>query len=516
MTIKLPIPDGSPHRGVRTFEDYHYPIEESCDVCVVGSGPGGAVVAKILAEQGFEVVLLEEGRPYGATDFRPDAATAMTRMIRGGGTRVAKGRSFIPTMQAKAYGGGSVINSAICARAPEFTLESWGRTTGVSHTRRSLDPHYDNVEAHLGVQPTANDALGERNRRFKAGCDALGISSEPTHRNVQGCKASGECFSGCRNGAKKSTDVSFMPAAIKHGTRVYTSVRAERVVRREGVLRGIHGVTIDPFTSEAEHYVHVKSDVVVLASGCMQTPLILERSGLANRWCGADLQFHPGIAVMAEYEDLIDPWIGATQGYHSLHYIQEGIKLEALWAPPEILATRLPGIGAEYQRNLLRYGHYAPFDVITAANRSRGRVKTPLWGWEPDIRFDLHPTDMEIVRRGVAILSDICWASGAKAVLPGIHGLPEVLRSREEAEILRTAAYGPEDAIIGSNHAFGTTRMSRRAEDGVVNELGEHHGLCGLYVADSGIFAGSPGVNPMLTVMALADMIARHIAQRYC
>jgi choline dehydrogenase-like flavoprotein len=504
----------SPHRGVQVFADYAGPISERCTVLVVGSGPGGAVVAKELAELDVDVILLEEGPPFGAKDFRQEAGASMRRTLREQGMRIAFGkRGVMPTMQANALGGGSLINSAICARAPAFTLERWRERTGIGLTRRLLDPHYARVEAFLGVEPTPQEVLGARNLRFKAGCDSLGMSSEPTHRNVRGCKGSGECFTGCRNGAKKSVDVSYVPAAIRAGARVLTSVRAERLIREGDRVRGIRGRVMEPFTGRATHEVEIRADAVVLAAGCMQTPVILMKSGLGGRWVGEELQFHPGLAVMAMYEDAIDPWVGATQGYHSLHHIEEGIKLEVLWAPPAILATRLPGVGHEYQKNLLGYDRMAPFDVITAAERSRGRVRASRLGWEPRIAFDLHEEDMALLQRGLAILSDICWASGAVGVLPGIHGIPDVLTSREEAEVLRTRRIDARDAVVGSNHAFGTTRMSARSEDGVVDEWGKHHQVPNLYVADTGVFVGSPGVNPMLTVMAIADRIALGIAR---
>lgn len=505
--------DGAPHHGVKVFADYTGPLIASCEALVVGSGPGGAVVAKELAEAGIDVILLEEGPPFGAADFRRDAGESMQRTMRGHGTRVATGNAYMPTMQAVALGGGSLINSAICARTPSFAFEKWQDRTGIALTREALDPHYARVERFLGVEPTPQEALGRRNLRFKAGCDALGISSEPTHRNVRGCKGSSECFTGCRNGAKRSTDVNYVPAAIRAGARVYTSVRAEHLLHDGDAVRGIRGHVVEPFTSREGHEAEFRAKIVVLAAGCMQTPVILQKSGLGGRWVGNELQFHPGLAVMAVYEETIDPWVGATQGYHSLHYVKEGLKLEVLWAPPAILATRLPGIGHEYQRNLLNYDRMAPFDVIAAADRSRGRVRASRLGWNPRISFDLHEEDMALLMKGLSILSDICWASGAVGVLPGINGIPDVLSSKAEAEILRTARPKPRDAVIGSNHAFGTTRMSRRPEDGVVDEYGRHHQMRNLYIADTGIFVGSPAVNPMLTCMALADRVAKGIVE---
>lgn len=508
-------PNGDPHAGVKHYDEYRSDLELDCDVVVVGSGPGGAVVAKELAEGGRDVVLLEEGPPFGKKDFVQEAGEAMHRMLREGGTRATRGNMFIPTMQANALGGGSLINSAICARPPAWIWEKWHRATGVEIDDATLAPHFDRVEEFLFCGPTPIEVQGPRNLLFKQGCDALGISSEPTWRNVAGCRGSGECFTGCRNGAKKSTDVSYVPAAIRAGARVYTSVRAERVVMEGRRATMLLGHVVEPFTGRATHSVRVRAKTIVLAAGCMQTPLILEESralpGCA--WVGKELMLHPGLAIMAVYDEPIDPWTGATQGYHSLHHLREGIKLEVLWSPPAVLAARLPGLGRDYQGHLLDYQRMAPFDVIIAADRSRGEVRTKRGSHDPALTFDFHDDDVKLIQKGLGILSDICWASGAKAILPGIHGIPEILHSKEESEILRTMKLRGSDTITAANHAFGSTRMSKLASQGVVDGYGRCHQTDNLYIADTGIFASSPAVNPMLAVMALADRIACHLLE---
>jgi len=515
---KLPVaPGADAHRGVKVFADYAGPVRDACEILVIGSGPGGAVVAKELAEAGRDVILLEEGPPFGAEDFRQEAGESMRRTMREGGSRATRGNAFLPTMQAIALGGGSLVNSAICARSPSAVFDTWSARTGIGLTRAGLDPHYGRVESFLFVGPTPAEVQGERNLRFKRGCDAIGIESEPTRRNVKGCKGSAECFTGCRNGAKQSTDVSYLPAAIRAGARVYTSVRAEHVIASGRRVTGVRGHVIEPFSWREGHPVEIDAKTVVLAAGCMATPVILQKSGLMgdNAWVGRDLQLHPGLAIMAIYDEPIDPWKGATQGYHSLHYIEEHIKLEVLWSPPAVLAARLPGIGHDYQRHLLRYDRMAPFDVIIAAERSRGTVRARRSGWDPDLTFHFDDDDMALIQRGLGILSDICWASGAIGILPGIHGVPELLESRADSEVLKTKKIVAADTISAANHAFGTTRMAKRPEDGAVDEDGRCHGMDNLYIADTGVFPGSPAVNPMLTCMAIADRIAQGIAARW-
>jgi choline dehydrogenase-like flavoprotein len=517
--VSLPlVQEGAPdpHRGVRVFAEYAGALQESCEVLVVGSGPGGAVVAHELARAGKDVILVEEGPPFGLKDLRTDGGETIRRTLREGGMRVARGNAYIPTMQAIALGGGSLVNSAISCRAPGWALDEWADKHGLGDLGAgSLDAHYRSVEEFLGIAATPMDVMGERNLVFKRGCDALGYSSEPTPRNVRGCRGSGECFTGCRNGAKQSTDVSYVPAAIRAGARVYTSVRADVIVADGRRARLMRGRVVEPFTGRETHEVEIAARHIVLAAGCHATPLILLRSGLANSsgLVGENLGFHPGLAIMGVFEHKIDPWAGATQGYHSLHFLREGMKLEVLWAPPGILAVRFPGFGDEFMGHLLRFDHMAPFDVFVAPKHSRGRVRLRRGRPEPDLTYSLDPRDTDLLQRGMAVLADICWAAGARAVMPGIHGVPDVVTAEMGTAPLRARRLSPRDATISSNHVFGTTRMGRDPGSSVTDSHGRCHDTDNLWISDTGLFPDSTAVNPMLTCMALAHRVARRIAE---
>jgi choline dehydrogenase-like flavoprotein len=504
-----------PHAGVRRFADYTGPVRERCQVLVVGSGPGGAVVAKELAERGKDVILVEEGPPISAKEFRQETAASMRQTLRESGMRVAQGNAFFPTMQAIALGGGSLINSAICCRVPHWVLDKWAAQHSLTDLHAgSLDEHFDDIERFLGIEYTQIDVQGERNLLFKKGCDALGYSSEPTPRNASGCKGSGECFTGCRTGAKKSTDVSYVPAAIDHGARVLSSVRVETLTGTTRKVTGIRGHVVEPFTGRASHEVQIDADVVVLAAGCMATPCIMIRSeiGLSSGHVGKNLQGHPGLAVLGIYPHKVDPWQGATQGYQSLHFLKEGLKLEVLWAPPAILAVRFPGLGHDFKEQLMEYDRMAPFDVIVAADNSSGSVRPRSTSWDPDIRFNVHQSDMNQLKRGLITLCDISWAAGAERILPGVHGVPDVLYSPEETRFVRDHDMKVTDPTFGMNHVFGTTRMGVNPRTSVVDTYGKVHDVDNLYVADTSVFPGSPAINPMLTCMALARRTAVRIA----
>jgi choline dehydrogenase-like flavoprotein len=503
---------------LRVFADYDRDFSDSADVVVVGSGPCGAVAAAELARAGKRVLLLEEGPPFSVDDFVIDGSISMARTMREAGLRVTRG-TVMPTMQAIALGGGSLVNSAICVRAPDFVLERWAGDFELDHTtRKDLDPHYDAVAEQAGIAPTPDAVQGARNLLFRRGCDALGWSSEPIARNVRGCRGSGECFTGCRSRAKQSVDVSYVPGFVRDGGRVLTSLRVERVVAEGRRARGVEGRVVAPFSGAATHRFRIDARAVVLAAGTCATPVLLQKSGdLANRsgQVGRNLQFHPGVAVMGVFDEPVEPGFGATQGYQSLEFVREGFKLETLWAPPGVLAVRLPGQGLEFKHRLAEIRHAAVWDAISSCHHSLGRVRARRGAsLDPVLHWRLDPRDVAIMTRALWVLCQLFFAAGARKILPGIHGVAEEMHSLAEAEVFRDRPLDAAQIVTAGNHVFCATRMHGDPRRGVVDPLGKCHDLDNLWIVDTGIFPQSPSVNPMFTGMALARRAALALAEQ--
>ena len=502
---------------VRVFADYDGDFTEEADVVVVGSGPAGSVVTHELAKAGHRVILVEEGPPFTPDEFRADGNISMARTMREAGLRSTTG-TFMPILQAICLGGGSLINSAMCVRPPAFIFDQWSTLFDLERTARAdLDPHFDAVSEFLGIAPTPEDVQGRRNLLFREGCEALGIPSEPVDRNVQGCRGSGECYTGCRARAKQSMDISYIPEAMKFGARVLTSLQVQGVLGGGSRVRGVEGQVVEPFSGRTSHSFRIQARFVVLAAGCMATPVLLQKSGdLANAsgQVGQNLQFHPGSAVAGVFPEDLNPIFGATQSYQSLAFLEEGFKLETMWSAPAALTVRVPGLGGELVRRFGEIPRTAIWDAIASTHRSLGSVKARFRSMNPAIRWNLHPQDLEIMLRSIHVLAQIFFAAGAEKIMPGVGGLPDEMHSLEEAEVLRDYPIRPGNLVTASSHVFCTPRMHGDPAQGVVDEDGRCHGFDNLYIADTGIFPRCPSVNPMLTVMALAHRQAQSLVER--
>lgn len=517
LEARRPKPDGgaAPSSArVREHSDYDRALALDCDVCVVGSGPAGTLLAHHLASAGVDVVILEAGPVMHQRDRGGEAGETLARWFWQGGMRTTKGNVVIPTLQARCLGGGSVVNSGICMRAPDFVFEDWAKQHGVHGlTAEIMAGHYDTVERFLGVRPVQEDVQGRRNELFRVGAEALDFQVEPLRRNEHNCRGSGECITGCRSGAKQSMDRRGIPEVLKAGGRVYTSVQVDRLFRNGGRVRGVSGAVVDPLTGRRSHRVQVQSRCTVLAAGALATPLILQRSSHRDDRVGANLRMHPGAIMLGVFDEDVAPWEGATQGFHVNGFLDEGIKLESMWITQSIIGGLHAGVGDELGRSLDESGRMASWAVWVNGEDSVGSVRARPGG-VTRLRYHLGGGDVARLQEGHARLAEMFFAAGARSVVPGIHGLAPRLYD-DAAEQIRRATLAPQDIQPVANHVFGTTAMGADPRRHVTDSFGAVYGLDDVYVCDTGLFPSSPMANPMLTAMALADRQAEILTERY-
>lgn len=484
-------------------------IEEFCDYVIVGSGAAGGICAKVLAENGQDVVVLEEG-PYVKTEeFTTNTWNAMKVLFRDCGNTVMLGKSIIPFIQGCCVGGTTTINAAICWRTPEDVYDLWKKDYGIDEVinYEKLNKCFDEIEKDLNIHPVSEDIAGNNNLFMKRGLEKKGWAGNFINRNEKNCKGSALCLQGCPNNAKQSTNISYIPMASDKGARIYADCKAENILTDDNKANGVVGFfksqNINHKTQNYKIIVKAKKGVI-LAASTIQTPVLLMKNKLANSsgQLGKNLQCHPGTAMIGFFDEEVKYWEGATQGYESTEFrASRRFKLEALALAPELFAVRVPGVGKKLIDYLAQSKHY-----MTTAVQVRARAKgtTGVLADRPNIKYSLLNEDVETFREGMKAIAEMMFAAGAKFIMPGIFGLPEVINSPDELKLFDEVKLSPRSFSIITTHMMGAARMHKSKKQGVVKPTLETHDVKNLYITDSSVFPTNMGVNPQHTIMGLA------------
>lgn len=491
------------------------PLEESleveAEVCVIGSGAGGAAVAATMAEHGHSVILLEEGGKFTVNDYGRDLVSMVRLLYRNAGLMATYGWPNILVPLGCCLGGTTVINSGTCFRCPDHVLERWGFEFGLSSWGSDkMKKYFERVEDVIRVGESDSDALSRNTLIFKRGLEKLGLKGDKIPRNAEGCTGSGVCCFGCPTNAKKSVDLNYIPMAQKHGARIYTHCRAEKINHENGRAGEVVASFVDPVTRKKVGRLTVKAKVVFISCGTLHTPLILKASKLPDHAhvIGRNLTLHPATKVIALFDEEVRGWDGIPQGYYMDALAAEGITLEQIFTPPAFLAPNLMLFGYAHSEAMGAYNKLAAFGMIIS-DTSRGRV-FKVSGHYPAVWYSVNRYDLPKYLRGIAYLSEIFFAAGAKKVFPSIHGLPVITREEGIRKIYE-ARIKPKDLDLQAFHPLGTCRMGADPRTSACDPNGRLYGMDNVFVADGSIFPTSLGVNPQVTIMAAAHKIADHV-----
>jgi len=358
------------------FDDVRRGFDVDADAVVVGSGAGGAVTAANLSRAGLRTVVVEAGPRLSPEDMTRDAPRFMARYYWEGGLRMLSGTTQIPTLSARCLGGSTVVNSAILMDLPAWVRRAWCDETGLDlFASPELDAAYARIFERSRVAPTPTTVMGRRNLIVKDALGRANMKVGPLRRAVVDCEGSADCFTGCVGGRKQSVDRTFIEDAVACGADVYTCAHVERVGFSDVHATGVEGTVRDPRGQGAVAPFRVRAKLVVLAAGVLHTPVILLRSGVtAGGRVGGTLYSHIGGGMVGIMEEVVDPWVGATQGVGALSDEIRGMKYECLWAPPSVLMVRWGDVGHGFLSRLEEVKHATVIATVYRA-RVHGRVR---------------------------------------------------------------------------------------------------------------------------------------------
>ena len=507
---------------------------ETVDVCIVGAGAAGGVLAQRLAKAGLSVVVIEAGPFWDpATDFASDELSM--RALGWQGTRLAGGNDPIQlghNNSGRGVGGGTVHFTGVFLRFHESDFETYTRDgVGVDWplTYRDLEPYYAQIEREVAVSGPRYFPWGsfhgpypypERNpisanaEVFRRGCAALGIRSAVTPLAILAapydgrppCINRGFCNQGCKPNAKFSTLIQHIPEAIAHGAEVLSDCMVTQIeVGDDGLVKGV------VFNHDGQEY-RQKAKVVVLCSFVVETPRLLLQctsnrfpDGLANSsgMVGKCVMPHSSHDMYALFDEEIrlykgTPVLATTQEFYETDTSRgfaRGYTLHAHGARPVEFARGLANAGIwgeELQEALRDYNFYGRVTLVGEVLPAEHNAV--LLGDETDeyglriavVNFSYGPNDNALIAHAVEMGNRILEAAGGK----------------------------PRYVVPDTAHLMGGCRMGRDPGTSVVDRDCRAHDVPNLYICSAAVFPTSGGGNPTETVMALAARTADRMLER--
>jgi choline dehydrogenase-like flavoprotein len=495
-------------------------VSLEADVCVVGSGAGGGVIAGALAERGMKVVVLEAGGYFNESDFAQLEFKAYEDMYwRGGPTPTADGNV---TLQAgTTLGGGTVVNWTNCLRTSPWVREQWAREHGLE----GLDgPEYDRHLDAVLARISATDAHSDLNRpqqRMLAGCQSLGWSFRTVVRNTDSDSYTPESAAymgfGDQSGAKRSVDKTFLSDAVANGAQVLVRTRAERVLVENGRAVGVEATYDDGHGGRAR--ITVGSPCVVVACGSLESPALLLRSRIGGPAVGDHLRLHPCTATFGIYADDMRAWWGAPHAGLCDQFADTGggygFLIEGAQYAPGITGSAVPwSAGRLHKEVMAKVRHGATF-IALLRDHGHGQITIDRAGEAVPTYAVTDELDLHNMRHGLDAQIRLHAAAGALEVYSLGVGLPTWRRGEDLEAFIARAQRVPMRAggqRLFSAHQMGTCRMGRDRRTSVAGPWGELHDVRGVWIGDGSAFPTPSGTNPMVSIMALAHRTSEAIA----
>jgi len=492
-------------------------LDLSCDVCVIGSGAGGATAAAVLSAAGCEVIALEAGSYFDDADFDGDALRGFERLYAEAGNAATSDLS-VNLLAGECLGGGTVVNFCTSFRTPDDVRAEWASAGVPWFTSQEYTRSLDAVCARLSVNLEHN-RVSAREQILQRGLQSLGWHCAPMPRNVIGCEQGticGHCGFGCSIGAKQSAVKTWLADAQEAGARFFVETRAERVQVEAGSAVGVEART------RRGQRVSVRCKAVVIACGAIHTPALLLRSGLRNEHIGRHLYLHPVSNISGIFPEEIRPWEGTMQAIYSDEHRfltgNYGVKYETTALQPVIAVAVLPWREPEHYRSLL--GKLANTTAIGVLLRDRdgGCVRLDSEG-NPVTHYALSEFDRTHLRSGFIGAARILEAAGARLIFsphakwcsyePGRNGsLDSFTQAMDEA------GWDSGRLALFSFHIMGSARLGGSPKTSATNPDGETWEVDNLFVMDGSSFPSASGVNPMISIEAIARRNALGLAER--
>lgn len=440
-------------------------------------------MAYYLTKAGAKVLMLEAGKRYGARTFSKNEMISNASLMWSGGTDLTTDASTV-LLRGKVVGGGTIINQCLLDRFDDVALDDWKADSDIPFfSTQDMKAHYDEVETQLDLYHLQRSDWNRNAEIYVEGFKKLGLEWSPLRRGQNNCGKGNDCMvclGGCPRDSKQSSLVTFIPKAEKQGLDIISEFNVAEVVHGKGFVT----VTGKHRGKDVKNFYAKKC---ILSAGALGTTQLLLKSLLDKKLpaLGKNFHCHPQFMNIAFYKDIVDSHKGSFQSVKSSdpRFREWGFKLENVFAGPIAASLLKPGYGIDHQQFMARYRNMACIEVAVR-DQDPGEIKITNSG-RLVVKKNLSDNDRQRANKGNELVRDLFHATGAY----------EVVSSPLQIGL----------------HLMGGARMGTSENTSVVNESFKVHGMENLYVADSALFPNAPGINPMLTIVALSHRASQSI-----
>ncbi len=500
-------------------DDIMSDVNRSCDVCVIGAGSGGSVMAWEMARAGLTVVVLEDGGYHRGADYNQREADMFGENYVARNARATKDMA-IAVMQGRGVGGGSTINVCDCVRIHDEVLAHWAEKYGViDMTPEIMRPYFEKVEGLLSVNRIKEAQINTNNSLIRKGSDALGYAGEKFNNNRVGCVGCGYCLIGCAYDAKQAGHTVYVPQAVEAGADVYTYARAESITVQDGRAVTVTGALMNRKTNQPKAAITIQAKVVMLGANTINTAQILLNSKIANSsgQIGKNLSLQPQSAVFGMFDEVVKGYRGIPQAYAVTQFEEaspeaglSGFRIEGIFGSPGIAAAQLPGFGMFTKQLMTSYPHFTGV-LVLVPDQPSGEVTVNKYG-RPVITYTFADDYKRRLMAGIKEAAKIFFAAGAAKVMLA-YTEPTILEAASEVDVIDRKGIEPASISLISAHQYGTCRMGEDPKTSVVNSYGRSHDVANLFIVDASTNPTSSSTHNMIPIMAMAHRTADYILQ---
>ncbi len=505
--------------GITDLSRQALPEAITTEICVIGSGCGGATAARLLAEAGHDVVVLEEGRDLVGPERtqRDRAMYDQLYMDRGG--RASHDLS-ISVLQGRVLGGGGVVNTCDVIPIPDGVLHHWATKYGLEDfAPEQFERFTDDALGDLSASRIPESLVNSANNKLRQGAEGLGLRGEVMMHNRVGCRGLGTCMIGCPVHAKRNPRMVALPKAIEAGARIFTRARAVRIDKANQELKEMTIRTLDPGGYREQEELKVRAKIVIVAANAIASAQLLLRSGVGNSHVGRNLLLQPQLPIIGVFDERVAAFDGVPQSYAVTEFEEEdnaefglwGYRIEGIMGTPGIVSTMLPFSGAPGMQNMAQYDRMAP-SLLLAPDEPSGQVEVARDG-RLTIRYEQRDNHRERLRQAAEVAAKIYLEAGAREVLVPTSP-PLVIRSTSDAKKARDLTFAPATAPMISAHQQGTVRFAASERDGGADLNGQVYGIRDVYVFDSSGYPTSAASHTMTPIIASSRMLTTKLLTR--